>query len=52
MPEPVAAPVIADEVLAAVAEGRHSDPHSVLGQHGFDVAKIWKGVSLMPMIEG
>ena len=38
MPEPVVAPVIADEVLAAVAEGRHSDPHSVLGQHGFDVA--------------
>ena len=38
MPEPIAAPVIADEVLAAVAEGRHPDPHSVLGQHGFDVA--------------
>ncbi|UOE45339.1 1,4-alpha-glucan branching protein GlgB [Agromyces larvae] len=32
-----AAPAIAGDVLAAVGEGRHSDPHSVLGQHGFDV---------------
>lgn len=30
-------PPVADEVLAAVAEGRHSDPHSVLGMHGFAV---------------
>ena len=36
MPEPLTAPVIADDVLAAVAEGRHHDPHSVLGQHGFE----------------
>ncbi|MDQ0575666.1 1,4-alpha-glucan branching protein GlgB [Agromyces albus] len=35
MPETIATPVIDDWVLAAVAEGRHSDPHSVLGQHGF-----------------
>ena len=35
---PPTGPVIADDVLAAVAEGRHSDPHSVLGQHGFDIA--------------
>ncbi|QEO15764.1 1,4-alpha-glucan branching protein GlgB [Agromyces intestinalis] len=32
-----AAPPITGEVLAAVGEGRHSDPHSVLGQHGFEV---------------
>ena len=31
---PPTGPVISDDVLAAVAEGRHSDPHSVLGQHG------------------
>ncbi|PWC03965.1 1,4-alpha-glucan branching protein GlgB [Agromyces badenianii] len=40
MPEPLAAPVIADEVLAAVAEGRHPDPHSVLGQHGFELPHL------------
>ncbi|WP_243695179.1 1,4-alpha-glucan branching protein GlgB [Agromyces protaetiae] len=41
MPEPVApvtGPVVSNDVLAAVAEGRHSDPHSVLGQHGFEIA--------------
>ena len=35
---PRTGPAIADDVLAAVAEGRHSDPHSVLGQHGFELA--------------
>ena len=35
---PPAGPAVDDAVLAAVAEGRHSDPHSVLGQHGFDLA--------------
>ena len=32
------APPSTTPLLAAVAEGRHSDPHSVLGQHGFDLA--------------
>ncbi len=36
---PPAGPAVDDAVLAAVAEGRHSDPHSVLGQHGFDVPR-------------
>ncbi len=30
-------PEVPQDVLAAIAEGRHSDPHSVLGQHGFEV---------------
>ncbi|MDQ2661957.1 MAG: 1,4-alpha-glucan branching protein GlgB [Actinomycetota bacterium] len=34
---PHTGPAVADEVLADVASGRHSDPHSVLGQHGFEV---------------
>ncbi|MFC5790146.1 1,4-alpha-glucan branching protein GlgB [Agromyces tardus] len=29
-------PHVDDEVLRAVAEGRHFDPHAVLGQHGFE----------------
>ena len=37
---PRSGPAVADDVLAAVAEGRHSDPHSVLGQHGFGVAGV------------
>ncbi|WP_157413652.1 1,4-alpha-glucan branching protein GlgB [Agromyces allii] len=32
-PMPVAGPTVPDDVLLAVAEGRHADPHSVLGQH-------------------
>ncbi|WP_157427791.1 1,4-alpha-glucan branching protein GlgB [Agromyces salentinus] len=35
---PPAGPVIPDDVLQAVAEGRHADPHSVLGQHPVVVA--------------
>src|SRR5688500_17171680 len=34
---PATGPAIADDVLAAIAAGRHSDPHSVLGQHGFEL---------------
>ncbi|SFR75679.1 1,4-alpha-glucan branching enzyme [Agromyces sp. CF514] len=30
---PAAGPTVPDDVLTAVAEGRHADPHSVLGQH-------------------
>lgn len=37
MPDRQPAPSVSDDVLAAVAEGRHPDPHSVLGQHGFDL---------------
>jgi 1,4-alpha-glucan branching enzyme len=37
MPDRRPAPPVADDVLAAVAEGRHADPHSVLGQHGYDL---------------
>ncbi|MGX5696065.1 1,4-alpha-glucan branching protein GlgB [Agromyces soli] len=38
MPDvPQAGPAVPADVLAAIAEGRHSDPHSVLGQHGFEV---------------
>ncbi|MDQ1582887.1 MAG: 1,4-alpha-glucan branching enzyme [Microbacteriaceae bacterium] len=36
IPEGIAAiemPPLRDELIAAVAEGRHHDPHSVLGQH-------------------
>ncbi|MRG58666.1 1,4-alpha-glucan branching protein GlgB [Agromyces sp. CFH 90414] len=36
MPDAAHGPAIDDAVLAAVAEGRHADPHSVLGQHGFE----------------
>ena len=28
---PVQAPEVSDELLRAVAEGRHHDPHAVLG---------------------
>jgi 1,4-alpha-glucan branching enzyme len=40
MPETATAtpPPVDDGLLQAVAEGRHHDPHSVLGAHGFDVA--------------
>ena len=34
---PQAGPAVDDAQLAAVAEGRHADPHSVLGQHGFEL---------------
>ncbi|GAA1061193.1 1,4-alpha-glucan branching protein GlgB [Agromyces bracchium] len=33
---PVHAPSVPDDLLLAVAEGRHHDPHQVLGQHGFE----------------
>lgn len=38
MPDPNPGPRVDDDLLAAVAEGRHSDPHAVLGQHGYEVA--------------
>ena len=34
----VQAPTVSDDLLLAVAEGRHHEPHAVLGQHGFDAA--------------
>jgi 1,4-alpha-glucan branching enzyme len=37
MPDPRSFPAVEDDVLAAIAEGRLADPHSVLGQHGFDL---------------
>jgi 1,4-alpha-glucan branching enzyme len=39
MPETatVPPPPVDDELLLAVAEGRHHDPHSVLGAHSFEV---------------
>ncbi|WP_350349683.1 1,4-alpha-glucan branching protein GlgB [Agromyces sp. G08B096] len=36
-PFPFPGPAVPDDVLAAIAEGRHADPHAVLGQHGFDL---------------
>ena len=37
MPDPTIGPPVADELLAAVADGRSSDPHAVLGLHRFDL---------------
>lgn len=41
MPETatVTPPPVDDGLLQAVAEGRYHDPHSVLGAHGFEVAR-------------
>ena len=33
-------PTVGSAELAAVAEGRHFDPHAVLGQHGFELPGI------------